>query len=150
MATTTEAVDTFTAGGLTAVLTDERMAEPEEHPAEGALAYTVKLYPEGDQEALLLSTTYTAGPGIDEPGDAKSALWSLAGDAYAAYISDAPTDDTDLTNPEVRAAVEEFSRGYGYEDTSEAMEAYAACVQTLRAFQQAGSDPADLYERLDR
>lgn len=145
-----DSIDTFTADGITAALSDKRMAEPDEHPAEGAFAYTVTLYPEGDPEGVLLKTTYTAGPGISEPDDAKSALWSLAGDAYAAYISDAPLGTTDLTDPEVRKAVEEFKSHYGYEDTSEALEAYSECVQTLRAFRQAGADPNDLYERLDR
>lgn len=152
-----EPIDSFTAGGLTAVLTDERAAEKGEHPAPGATAFTVELYTEeawdpDNPRAVadpLRSVTYTAGPGITDPGDAKAALWSLAADASAAVMAEAPTDTTDLDDERVREALREFRSHYGYDDSEEGITAYVECVKTLRAFREAGADPHDLYERLD-
>lgn len=141
--------------GLMLVLRDERMAEPGEHPAGGAIAYRADLY---DGEAtegadLLLTTTYTVGPRHTPQADAKGALWSLAADALAARTADAPRDGdpTDITRPEVREAIAEYDRHYGAGEVSpDTLEGYAACVEAREAFDGAGADPGDVYDRLDR
>lgn len=138
--------------GLTVVLTDERMADPDEHPAAGAIAYTAELYAEPPERAdPLLSTAYTVGPRHEPQADAKGALFSLAGDALAARTAAAPRsgDPLDITREEVRDAIEEYARHYGDDDTARVLEHYAAAVEARDAFREAHADPGDLYDRLD-
>lgn len=149
-----EPVDTFSTEGVTAALTNERVATPAEHRANGAIAYTVSLY-EGEEIGgePVFSTTYTIGPGISE-ARARNALWALAGDALAVQNlpAELPEDPTDLSDPEVREAIQEFSLELGYStgDLSDALDAFTACVETLEAFNELGLDAANLYDRLDR
>lgn len=138
--------DTYNVDGALVELGDERPAEPGEHPADGATAFTVALRSVETGEPVFW-TAYTVGPAIQDAPSAKDALWSLASDALA--VLGAPTDSLAITDPDVREAINEFAHEYGYEDLDDALDAYAACVKTRRAFEELGLDPAELYEDLE-
>jgi hypothetical protein len=97
----------------------------------------------------LLSTEYYEGDGLDDPANARRALWCVASDALALRTVAAPTDALDLEQERVRAAVHEFAEEYEHPTVGDALETYVASVEAARAFEAVDQDPSEIFEALE-
>jgi len=132
---------------LAVVLTNERAATEDEAHVAGAIAYDLRLeiVDDAGDATRHLGVTYTAGPAVADPANAERALHSIAMDASAAEViqapgAPAPSDGLDLDDPDVRQALDEYADVYDSPSISDAIRGYRISVKARDAFHAAGLD----------